>query len=277
LSPFLDIIVDGVVLAYGLCIGSFLNVCIYRIPKRKSIVFPASHCPRCKARIPWYYNIPVLSYIALRGKCASCKGKISLCYPIVELVTGLMAVAVARHFRGAEHFVLLSVSYFAFICGLIIITGIDLRYFIIPDVISLSGIILGVAFSFFLPEMQGEASHLRGLIYSLGSSLISAGILLAIALGGTLIFRKEAMGMGDVKLVAMFGAFLGFKLTLLAIFLSSVVGSIAGVSLIAAGRAKMQSRIPFGPYLAGGAVIALFYGERLIQLYIRLITGGVSN
>ena len=269
------VMLEIIIFAYGLCVGSFLNVCIYRIPKRKSIVFPASHCPKCKAKIPWYCNVPVLSYIFLRGKCLSCKQKISACYPIVEFVTGVFALSLYRHFQATDHLILLPAFYFIFIAALIVITTIDLRYFIIPDVISLPGIVIGMIFSFIVPEMQGETAHLQGLLHSFISAAAGGGVLLSVALIGTWIFKKEAMGMGDIKLVAMFGAFIGIKLTLLAIFLSSVIGSIAGVILIVFRNAKMQSRIPFGPYLAIGAAISLFYGQRIIEMYVNLITRGM--
>ena len=151
---------------------------------------------------------------------------------------------------------------------------IDLRYFIIPDVISLPGIVLGIVFSFLRPEMQGQSEPLMGLLYSSLSALGCGGILMAVAVFGTLLFKKEAMGMGDIKLVALFGAFIGFKNTLLTIFLSSIIGSIAGIALIFFSKAKMKTRIPYGPYLAIGALIALFYGEQIIDWYMRLVVGG---
>jgi leader peptidase (prepilin peptidase) / N-methyltransferase len=270
LERFLDLII----FTYGLCVGSFLNVCIYRLPKRKSIVFPPSHCPNCKARIPWYHNVPVLSYMILRGKCSSCKKSISPCYPVVELITGLFAIFLYHHFRMdfPGHFILLTIFYFIFISLLIVITTIDLRYFIIPDELSIPGIILGIVFSAIVPEMQGKAGHLQGMLHSLIAAVACGGILLTIALVGTWVFRKEAMGMGDIKLVAMFGAFLGIKLVLLSIFVASVIGSIAGVLLIVLQRAKMKTRIPFGPYLSAGAVFSLFYGQKFIELYIAFIT-----
>ncbi|MCK5706993.1 MAG: prepilin peptidase [Candidatus Aureabacteria bacterium] len=270
-----EIMIKIIIFAYGLCVGSFLNVCIYRIPKRKSIAFPASHCPKCKAKIPWYYNVPVISYVVLRGKCSNCKENISICYPIVEFITGLSALALYIHFQTSEHNILLAVFYFIFVAALIVITTIDLRYYIIPDVISLPGIILGMIFSFIVPEMQGELEPLNGLLFSFVSALSGGGILLMVALIGTWIFKKEAMGMGDIKLVAMFGAFIGIKLTLLSIFFSSVLGSIAGVSFMLLGKAKMQSRIPFGPYLAAGAVISIFYGSFVISKYIAFVTRGM--
>ncbi|MBN1521789.1 MAG: prepilin peptidase, partial [Candidatus Aureabacteria bacterium] len=206
---------------------------------------------------------------------SSCRKKISLCYPVVEAATGVLTLMVYKHFQYYEKAFFIIGVYFIFLCSLIVITGIDLRYFIIPDVISLPGIVIGILFSFLLPEIQGKASHLQGLLASFLSAATGGGILLLIALIGTLIFRKEAMGMGDIKLVAMFGAFMGIKLTLLSIFLASLVGSLGGGLLMAAGKAKMQSRIPFGPYLATGAVISLFYGEKLLSLYVHFITGGL--
>ncbi len=265
----------AVVFVFGLCIGSFLNVCIYRIPKRKSIVFPASHCPRCKKPLKWYHNIPVLSFIFLRGKCAFCGKSISLCYPIVELISGVFAlISFNRFYLEGGNFYLFLI-YYAFLCSLIVITGIDLKYFIIPDVIDIPGILFGIIFSTIFPLMQNADTHFKGGLYALLSVLISAGTLYFIAVIGSIIFRKEAMGLGDVKLAGLFGAFLGYKLALLSIFLSSVIGSIFGIAMILFGKAKLQTRIPFGPYLAAGAFISLFYGEEIINLYVKLLTAGL--
>jgi len=264
-----------VVFVFGMCVGSFLNVCIYRIPKRKSIVFPASHCPKCKTPIKWYHNIPVLSYLFLKGRCAFCGKKISVCYPLVETISAIFALMCFNKFFVGQGDLALAFIFYAFLCALIVITGIDLKYFIIPDIISISGIIMGIIFSFIFPQIHHTANHLHALWLSVLSCLIASGTLFLIAVIGSVIFKKEAMGLGDVKLVGLFGAFLGYKYALLSIFLSSIIGSIFGIGMILFGKAKLQTRIPFGPYLAAGAFLSLFYGDILIDWYIRLLTMGL--
>lgn len=246
---------------FGALIGSFLNVCIYRIPLGMSIVSPPSSCPNCGAAVPFYLNVPVLSYIVLRGRCYSCKAPFSARYPLVEALTGLMAVFTFMKFGASVD----ALIYFAFICALIVITFIDLDLQIIPDVISLPGIALGFAASFVLLDLS-VLDSLIGLAFG-------GGILYLIAFGYHLITGQEGMGGGDIKLLAMIGAFLGWKGVLLTLLLSSFTGAITGVILMYAFGKGTKHAIPFGPFLALGALLHLFFGESLIGWYIMRASG----
>ena len=181
----------------GLIVGSFSNVCIYRIPKKESIVFPASHCPKCHSNISPKDNIPILSYILLKGRCRNCKSKISNQYPIVEFLTGLIYLIISLIYGLSIQ----TLIYIIFSSALIIIAFIDLNEQIVPDVISLPGIVIGFIISFFVTYIS--------FINSALGVLVGGGIILIIGLGGSVIYKKEAMGGGDVKLAAMIGAFLG--------------------------------------------------------------------
>lgn len=249
------------VFGIGLCIGSFLNVCIHRLPQGASIVRPSSACPGCAAPIRWYDNLPIISFILLRGRCRNCKTVISIRYPLVELITGLLAGSVVVRF-GYQWQTLI---YFIFIAALLVITFIDLDHFIIPDVISLPGIPLGFAASFVLPGVTWT--------HSLFGILLGGGGLAAIAWGYQLITGKDGMGGGDIKLLAMIGAFLGWQGVIFTIMVSSLIGSIVGLTLMVLYRKTLKLRIPFGPFLAIGAVLHLFFGTRIIHWYIYGVLG----
>ena len=241
---------------FGLVFGSFLNVCIYRIPAGLSIVKPRSRCPKCETIIPWFHNIPLVSYILLRGRCASCRVSIPVRYPFVEALTGLA-------FLGCGWFFGLSpaaVVYCLFLAALIVITFIDLDHQIIPDVISLPGIVIGFLCSFAIPWLSWSDS-LLGI-------LLGGGSLWLVAVVYELLTKKEGMGGGDIKLLAMLGAFLGWKAILPIIFISSLIGSLVGVPLMLLKKADSKLAIPFGPFLALGAVIYLFWGPKLIAWYL---------
>ena len=241
---------------FGICIGSFLNVCIFRLPEGKSIVHPPSSCPGCGAAIRLYDNIPVLSYFILRGRCRDCHTPIAFRYVLVELLGGLMAVCVYFRFGpGME-----GIIYYAFMAALLVITFIDIDHRIIPDVISLPGIPLGVAASFFMPSLSW-ADSLIGV-------LAGGGSLYAVAWGYVRITGKEGMGGGDIKLLAMIGAFIGWKGVLLTIFMGSAIGTLVGLAAMLAEKKNMKMRIPFGPFLALGAVISIFFGQELIGWYL---------
>lgn len=241
---------------FGAVVGSFLNVCIYRIPIGVSIVSPPSSCPNCGSRVPFYYNVPILSYIVLGGKCSSCRAPFSVRYPIVEALTGVFAVFTFLRFGPS----LDSLIYFVFVSALIVITFIDLDLKIIPDVISLPGIVLGFAASFVLSEVTVLESAI-GLLFG-------GGILYLIAFGYHLLTGHDGMGGGDIKLLAMIGAFLGWKGVILTLLLSSFGGAIVGGVLMYACGKNSKYAIPYGPFLALGAVMHLFFGERLISWYI---------
>ncbi len=245
----------------GLIIGSFLNVCIYRIPEGKSILWPNSHCPACHKSLNWYHNIPVLSYIALGGRCSFCRKKISLRYPSVEFLTGFLFFAVFHRFGLS----FVSCVYAFFVSLLVIITFIDLDFQIIPDVISLPGIVAGFLCSFAVPWLNWSDS-LFGI-------LLGGGSLLLVAKVYKLLAKVDGMGGGDIKLLAMIGAFLGWKAILPVIFLSSMVGCLIGIPLMLFKGSGTKLAIPFGPFLALAAVIYMLYGHLLIQWYLRISFG----
>ncbi len=241
---------------FGGMIGSFLNVCICRLPKEESIVWPGSHCPHCQKTIKFYDNIPLLSYFLLSGRCRYCKGAISLQYPLVEGITALSSLFLIIKFGLSVSFLF----YFAFISALIVVTVIDLYHQIIPDVISIPGIGVGLLASLLIPEIT--------FWNSLIGILLGGGSLFLIATLYQWLFKREGMGGGDVKLLAMIGAFLGWKAVVLTILLSSLIGSITGIVIMVLKGKDFKYAIPFGPFLSLGAVISLFYGESLIRWYL---------
>ena len=240
----------------GAMVGSFLNVCIYRLPKEESIIWPRSHCPTCKKMIRFYDNIPLISYLLLRGRCRYCKGPISLQYPLVEGITALSSLFLIIKFGPSLSYLF----YFAFVAALIAITVIDLYHQIIPDGISLPGIGVGLLASLVIPQIT--------FFNSLMGILLGGGSLFLVATLYEWIFKREGMGGGDVKLLAMIGAFLGWKAVILTILLSSLIGSITGILIMILRGKDFKYAIPFGPFLSLGAVIALFYGENLIRWYL---------
>jgi leader peptidase (prepilin peptidase)/N-methyltransferase len=234
-------------------VGSFLNVCIYRLPLNLSLVWPASRCPACGARVKPYDNVPIASYLWLRGRCRSCKAPISIKYPLIEITTGVLFLGAYLLFDSPVLFQRL-----IFACAMIVLFVIDLEHRILPDVITLPGIVLGFVLSLFMPP--GWMDSLIGIIVGGGS----------LWLMGELYFRirhEEGMGFGDVKMLAMIGAFLGWKLMLLTLVLSSFVGSIVGVAMIASNRGDMKYALPFGTFLAIGAMVASTVGDRIITWY----------
>lgn len=241
----------------GLVIGSFLNVCIHRLPQRKSIVSPASSCPRCGYVLRWYDNIPVLSYLALRGRCRGCKAPISLRYPIVELVT--MGVFVAHYLVFGLDIMLVPRLLFA--CALIVLFAIDLEHHLLLDVITLPGIVVGLAFSLMLPP---------GIVSAVIGVLVGGGILWLIGEAYYRYAGEEGMGGGDVKMLAMIGAFLGWKLAVLTLVFSSVAGSIVGLVVIASRRGGMKYALPYGTFLAIGALVASLFGDPIVTWYTGL-------
>ena len=242
----------------GVVVGSFLNVCIHRLPREESVVRPRSRCPRCGSGIRAYDNIPVLSWLILRGRCRNCGERISAIYPFVELLNGTLALFLFLRFGPSIEFLAL----FLFTSALVAVTFIDLEHQIIPDVISLPGIVIGFAFSFFIPTV-GWGSSLAGI-------LAGGGSLLLVAYGYELLTKKEGMGGGDIKLLAMMGAFLGWKSIPFIIFASSLVGSVVGIALMLLQKKDSKLAIPFGPFLALGAVIYIFFGDEIIHWYFSL-------
>ena len=269
--------------ALGACVASFLNVCIWRLPRNESVVRPGSHCPKCNAPIKWYQNIPILSWCCLRGRCANCHEPISLRYTIVELLGGVLFLM--AYFQWAMPSILrqmpilglvpigdmwLVAAEWLVITGLILGSFIDLEHFYLPDRVTIGGMILGVPISFLVPELQGQTERLLALYWSLGG--MSAGFLFLWGIGAffSKLFKKEALGFGDVKLIGAVGAFFGPVAVLFTIILSSLAGSLAGLLLVARGRAKLGgfTAVPYGPFLAIGALVWMYWGPLLVEWYL---------
>ncbi len=260
---------------FGAIVGSFLNVCIFRIPLGKSLISPSSRCPQCKIAIKAYDNIPILSYFLLGGRCRSCRAPISARYPLVEGMTALFSVFLMLKFGLSASFFIS----FILISSLVVVSFIDLDHRIIPDTISLPGIILGLLASFMKPA--GQNDFLVRFVFRTvkgGINMATLDSLLGIFIGGGLLYavavlfywvtKKEGMGGGDIKLLAMIGAFLGWTSTVFTIVVSSLIGSIVGVALMVAKGADSKYAIPFGPFLSMGAVIYLFFGREIIRWYL---------
>jgi len=240
--------------AIGLCIGSFLNVVIYRVPIGQSIVTPPSRCRKCGYQLQWYDNIPVLSWLFLRGRCRKCGVGVSMQYPIVELITGALFVLVIWMTPPGP----LLATRLILVCILIALFGIDLEHQILPNVITLPGIAIGVLLSLIAPP--GWKDALVGV-------LLGGGVLYAIAGAYYLWRREEGMGMGDVKMLAMIGAFLGWKAVMVTLVLASFAGATIGLAMMALQRGTMKLALPFGTFLAIGAIVAMFVGEPLVAWY----------
>jgi leader peptidase (prepilin peptidase)/N-methyltransferase len=254
-----SIAVEVFTFIFGLCIGSFLNVCIYRLPAAKSISHPRSSCPSCGELIRFYDNIPVLSYLILRGRCRFCRVSISLRYPVVEILCGLFALITFVKFG----LTLEALIYFIFIASLLVITFIDIDHQIIPDVITLPGIPIFFVASFGLPDIK----YLESLL----GILVGGGSLLLVAWTYNLVTKKEGMGGGDIKLLAMIGAVIGWKGVLFTIFVASAVGTISGMLVMLKTGKGRKLAIPFGPFLAIGGIAYIFFGPQLIEWYFRLL------
>ena len=257
-------------------VGSFLNVCIWRIPAEEQVVRGRSHCRGCGKQIAWYDNLPLLSWVLLGGKCRKCKAPISWSYPAVELATGLLFAALAARFGWG----ILAWVYAVFMAALIVLSVIDLREMILPDEITLPGTAIGLVVSFLLPELHGAATRWGGLWSGVAGAAAGAGVLYLIGSAGTLLFRRklkaigeeEAMGFGDVKLMGMVGSVIGlWKVLLVSLCLAPVMGAVIGL----VWRARSGKEIiPFGPFLAAGTLIAVFGGDVLIHWYRGLLAGG---
>jgi leader peptidase (prepilin peptidase) / N-methyltransferase len=255
-----------VVFVFGAIVGSFLNVCIVRLPKGESLVSPPSHCPHCKTPIPFYDNIPLLSYLALLGRCRFCRADISFRYFIVELLMACFAVALGLRFGfGIVFFV-----GFLFIAALLVISFVDLDVRIVPDVISVPGIVLGPAISFAIGWWSlDRISVIPTPVDSFLGILLGGGILLLVAWAYHLLTGKEGMGGGDIKLLAMIGAFLGWPSVPTTLFLASFGGSLIGIVLMSVKGVDAKYALPFAPFLCLGAVFHLFFGQQLIAFYLR--------
>lgn len=272
---------------FGACIASFLNVCIYRIPREESVAYPPSHCPNCNARIRWYQNIPIVSWCCLRGKCANCHKPISIRYTIVELLGGILFLL--AYFQWATPFMLRQYPPFFMvpladpwavavewlvIAGLILGSFVDLAEQWIPDRVTIGGMILGVPLSFLVPELQGETVRLTALYWSLGGMAFGFFFLWGVGALFSKLLKKDAMGFGDVKLMGAVGAFFGPTAVLFTLIVSSIVGSIAGGILIWRGRAKIGgfTAVPYGPFLALGVLAWMYFGPVILEWYVKCLT-----
>jgi leader peptidase (prepilin peptidase)/N-methyltransferase len=240
----------------GAVIGSFLNVCIYRLPRRKSIVWPASACESCRRELSWYENLPIVSWVVLGAKCRTCKAPLSIRHPIIEALTATM-FGVAAWYYGPTA---LLASRLVFGCALIVLFAIDLEHHLLPNAITLPGIAVGLAFSLVTEP---------GWLASLVGAVVGGGILWLIAEVYYRLRHEEGLGMGDVKMLAMIGAFIGWQLTIVTLMMASVAGSVVGIALIAARRGDMKYALPFGTFLAMGAALAATVGPGLLSWYLQ--------
>lgn len=250
-----------VAFALGSVVGSFLNVCIHRLPRGMSILRPPSHCPSCGATIRWYDNVPLLSYLVLRGKCRICGARISLRYPLVEGLTGTFAVLALSAFGPSAQ----GLISFGFLCSLEVVSFVDLERRIIPDEISLGGMAAGLLLALLELSIPLKEAVL--------GVLVGGGGLWLVAYLYELIAKREGMGGGDVKLMGMVGAFLGYKGALFTIFSGSLLGALVGGVLMAIEGADTKYALPFGPFLSAGAVLYLFFGQELLCWYMSLLHG----
>ncbi len=248
-------VVPIIVFIFGAVIGSFLNVCIYRISRSKSIVKPGSYCPNCEKPIKFYDNIPIVSYILLGGKCRNCGIKISTRYPFVELITAVIYVMIYRKW-GLTYQMLVPMF---FVSLLIVVTFIDYDFQIIPDILSIGGLIAGIAISFIRPDFL--------FLDALYGVLIGGGVLFTIAYGYQLITKREGMGGGDIKLLAMIGSFVGLKGVIFSLVGGSIIGTLVGIPLMLIKKENTQYAMPFGPFLSLAAVIYLFFGNNIVYLF----------
>jgi len=243
-----------IIALFGLFIGSFLNVCIHRIQRDESILWPGSHCPKCGNKLKPWDNIPVISYLILMGKCRYCSEPISVRYPLVELLSSLLAVSLLYRFGVTIVFLI----YYSWACVLLIITFIDIDIQIIPDSLSLGGLIAGLIAVYWLPVTYKDA--FIGLVSG-------GGLLMVIIYSYYLLTKKEGMGGGDVKLLAMIGVFTGWQGVLFTVFMSSLMGTIVGIPYGLIKKGTLKAAIPFGPFLALGAFIYVLWGQYIIEWY----------
>lgn len=246
---------------FGALIGSFLNVCIYRLPRQESIAWPGSHCPSCSHSIAWYDNIPILSYVTLAGRCRHCTLPIPFRYPLVEILNAIGYVGLFWVFGPGW----VAVAYGVLYSALLVVAGTDLSHKIIPNVVTFPGILVGLLCATTVLPL--------GFLGGVLGVLVGGGILWLLAWASPYLFGKEGMGGGDIKLLAMIGAFLGWKPAVMTIMVGSFLGSLVGVTLIAAQVIKREDYIPFGPFLVCGALVALFFGQSILDWYQGILAG----
>jgi leader peptidase (prepilin peptidase)/N-methyltransferase len=254
----MNYLIPIMIFVFGAVVGSFLNVCIYRIPRSKSIVKPNSFCPNCEKPIEFYNNIPIVSYVILGGKCRHCSTKISMRYPFVELMTAVIFLMISRRWGlSYESFIQMF-----FVALLITISFIDYDFQIIPDILSIGGLVLGLAIAFVRPGFR-----FMDAFYGV---LIGGGVLFVIAYGYQLIMKREGMGGGDIKLLAMIGAFTGFKGVIFSLVCGSIIGTLVGIPLMFIKKENTKYAIPFGPFLSLAAFLFLFTGNNVVEQFTEI-------
>jgi leader peptidase (prepilin peptidase)/N-methyltransferase len=268
MSLVIEPLITVFVLAFGLILGSFLNVCIHRLPLGESVVHPRSRCPSCGGAIPWYRNVPVLSWILLRGRCADCRAPISWRYPFVEALSGVTLVLLWRTFGADPRFAIAS----AFALMLIALFFTDWDHQLLPDAITLTGTISGLAVAWFNPFLPGE--EWARVWAALGGAALGSGLLWAVGAIYGRLRGVEAMGMGDVKMMAMVGAFSGPAGVVFTIFVASLGGAVIGLALIPLRGGSLKDKLPFGCFLAPAAFAALLVGRRALDAYVDLLVPG---
>ena len=275
-------LIFGLVLAFlmGLLVGSFLNVCIYRWPRDESVVKPRSHCPSCEKTIAWYDNLPILSYVLLKGRCRHCQAAISLQYPIVELLNALLYGYIFWRY-GVDP---VGLKMALFISMMLILVFADWREYILPDEITIGGLVIGSVLSPFV-HLDGGPWRLVLLIFnkdyppwavsvleSVTASLVIAGFLFLLGEAYYRLRKVEGLGFGDVKMVAMIGAFWGFGTTFLTLIMGSIVGSLTGIALVLVGRKGWNYALPFGSYLGATAIVVTLWGDDILSWYLQGIS-----
>ena len=253
----MEVLKNTTIFLVGIIFGSFFNVCIYRIPRSESIIFPPSHCTNCGMKLKWYELLPVFSWVFLGGKCHTCKRKISIQYPLVELSTGILFLLLIQKFGFSGQ----AISYVFLVSLLIIITVIDLQHQIIPDELIIVGAITGVLLSLIKFTVSWIEAAL-GL-------LTGSGTFLIVVIIAEKLLKKEGMGGGDIKLMGMIGIYLGWKLTALSMLLSIYAGGIIGGLLVLLKVKKRDDAIPYGPFIAAGTIISIFFGNDIIRWYLQ--------
>lgn len=254
----------GLVFILGICFGSFLNVCIYRIPQGQSVAWPPSSCPNCNVRIQWRDNIPLLSWLFLGARCRACKQPISAAYPAIELLTALLFSALWLMYGWSGFTPIYALATF----GLLLGTFIDLKYLILPDCVTISGILLFPMLSALFPPLHGAEAWQGGLMASLIGLAAGIGLFWTIRKLGAVAFKKEAMGLGDVKLMGGLGALLGWQAVIYITFFSSLAGAVIGTGFIIIKKKERSCPIPYGPYIALAALSWMFGGYRLWETYL---------